>query len=66
MALVRACLEHDFDASTQTCSQEVWLVQGAPWLLSVDDALLIGTSIAVLWTAAWVFRTLARQIRESG
>jgi hypothetical protein len=53
MTLVRACAQLDYDASTGTCTNEVWLDQPAllpP--LSVEEGLLIsGAMITVICTA---------------
>lgn len=64
--LVRACLDQDYDAATQTCAAEVWVVQDEPWSLSIADAQQIGMAFALLWATAFVFRLIRRFIQESG
>jgi hypothetical protein len=64
--VVRGCLESDFDAATGTCAQEIWIPQ-MPSLpvLTVEEAVPIGTAIALLWAVAFVFRRVRKFIDQS-
>lgn len=63
---VRGCLESNFDATTGTCTAEVWVPQ-PPIIpeLSIEDAQLIGAKIAVLWAIAFGIRVIRQQIKRS-
>lgn len=65
-ALVRGCLESDFDAATGTCAQEVWIPQ-MPSLpaLTVEEAQQLGVAIALLFALAFVFRRLRKFIDQA-
>lgn len=64
--LVRGCLESNFDATTGTCTAEVWVPQSPIFPeLSIEDAQLIGAKIAVLWAVAFTFRVIRKQINRS-
>lgn len=64
--VVRGCLDRDFDASTGTCAQEIWVPQ-MPSLpaLSIEEAQAIGLACALLWGSAWVFRRIRKFMDQS-
>lgn len=65
-ALVRGCLESDFDSATGTCAQEVWIPQ-IPSLpaLGIEEAQSLAVAFALLWGIAFVFRRLRKFIDQA-
>jgi len=64
--LIPACLERDLDTASGNCTAVVWIPQ--PSLLpelAVEDAQSIGSSIALLWATAYVFRLIRKKIQQS-
>lgn len=63
MILYAAC--DSANLSGNVCTSPVYVA--APWdfSLTLDDASQIAVAIALLWSVAFVFRTLARQVRDS-
>ena len=65
-ALVRGCLESDFDAVTGACAQEIWILQQTVIpALSVEGAQAVAVAIASLWALAFVFRRLRKFIDQA-
>jgi hypothetical protein len=65
-ALVQVCLEADYDAATATCTSPYYAPMEAGWpALSLEGAQEIGAACALLWSLAWVFRRLKKQIDQS-
>jgi len=62
---VFVCLDEPAPADPSSCS--VWEAQGyepSPFALDADAAIALAVPILTLWALAFVFRTLARLIRE--
>lgn len=63
--LFATCLPENFNVQTQTCSDVFWSAQqgGVP-TLSVDDGILISSSILAVWGLAYAIKTIVRFIRR--
>ncbi|CAD7716642.1 hypothetical protein LMG31884_22660 [Xanthomonas hydrangeae] len=64
--LIPACLEADLDTAAGTCTAVIWIPQ--PSLLpelTIEGAQAIGSSIAMLWATAYVFRLIRKKLQQS-
>lgn len=60
---VLTCIE--YDAATATCTTSAWMP--APSFLpalSVEDGVLLASTIVACWTLAYAFKHLAKVIRQ--
>ena len=64
-AYVLACDAADYDPQAGTCAREIWIPQPSVVPdLTIEDAQLIGSAIALLLAVAFVFRKI-RQFLET-
>lgn len=58
MKVYATCDAANYDASTETCSQVVWVEDGSGWLpeLSHEDGGLIGGALFGLFAVAYLLR----------
>lgn len=63
MPFIRACPEANFDAATQTCSAEVWMLhEGILPPLTVAQGFEISGAILLLWAIAYTLRMVRNTV----
>ena len=63
--LVVTCKLADYDASTGECAAPFYSAPSSGWpALTLADAQLLGTAVALLWASAWCIRRLAKMLDQ--